>query len=298
MNTAQLIAYYVNLLIKQYSTKPRATATISAQVTPIIQPTTTVQVITFSDVPGSGSFVLNWNGNPSTPINWNDNAATVQSDIQGITGLSTITSVGTAASSITVTFTGVTPVAPLLTVTNNTLGVNVTVTETDLTLLQSIQGAYTIGTAIGSQLDVLGKYAGVVRTGQGFNGPITLDDSDYTQLILMAIIRNNSTSAFAQIKSMLAQFFPGQITVTDYENMYMSYAIYTSIGSSDLIQMFVTQGLLPHPMGVGISVIVIPGEAPYFAFRTYAGPNPFSSGFNTYVDYVEPSPWLNYGDAP
>ena len=36
MTTAEIIAYYVNLLILQYAGKPKAAATVAATITPIV----------------------------------------------------------------------------------------------------------------------------------------------------------------------------------------------------------------------------------------------------------------------
>lgn len=81
-----------------------------------------VQNIGFSSVPASGAFVLNYNGNPSASIAWNATASTIQTDLQAVTGLASVTVTGSIASgNLQVTFTGVDGVASLLTVSSNTL---------------------------------------------------------------------------------------------------------------------------------------------------------------------------------
>lgn len=130
------------------------------------------------------------------------------------------------------------------------------------TLPVAVQNAYNINpafgpTAVGVQLDVIGKYAGVSRNGIGVTGnSITLTDGDFLALIQMAIIRNNSGSSLQTIQEQLNQFFPGNILVFDYSNMHMSYLISTAIGSINLIQLFITEGLLPKPMGVQLGSII------------------------------------------
>ncbi len=152
--------------------------------------------------------------------------------------------------------------------------------------------------AVGVQLDVLGKYAGVSRNGYGFNGPITLNDADFLTLIQMAIIRNFSGSSLFDIQALIAQFFPGSILVFDYQNMQMSYLISSTVGSQDLVQMFVVQKLLPKPMGVGLAnVIYAPIVTTFFGFRTYALAAHNSSPFNTYGSYQTNRPWLSYANA-
>lgn len=152
--------------------------------------------------------------------------------------------------------------------------------------------------AVGVQLDVIGKYAGVTRTGNGFNGPISLNDADFLKLVQMAIIRNRSGSSLATIQLLLNQFFEDEIFVFDYANMNMSYLIDTVIGSQDLIDLFVTQNLLPKPMGVGISVIADDVINLYFGYVTYDAPTQVNSTpFNNYDTYDTSWRWVSYSNA-
>lgn len=152
--------------------------------------------------------------------------------------------------------------------------------------------------ALGDQLDILGKYAGVTRSGNGFTGPITLDDADFLSLVLMAIIKNNSGSSLKDIQALLFQFFPGEILVFDYKDMRMSYLVSSVVGSIDLVQLFVTEGLLPKPMGVALALVIYaPVITTFFGFRTYELPAFNASPFNTYTTYHMDYPWLSYADA-
>lgn len=96
-----------------------------------------VQTITFSSVPTSGTFELVYNGTEVTSaINWNDNAATIQTELNGLASLSTVTVSGDFTNGFVVTFTGADgqQEQPLLTTQNNSLdaggAVTITVTET------------------------------------------------------------------------------------------------------------------------------------------------------------------------
>lgn len=164
-----------------------------------------------------------------------------------------------------------------------------------------VQDAFNIfgdNTAVGNQLDVLGKYVGVTRSGYGFFGPITLEDDDFLTLIQMGIARNRAGSSLATIQELLYQFFAGEVYVFDYANMYMSYLINESIGSQDLINLFVTEGLLPKPMGVGISVIAAPVIDMFFGLRSYLAPaSPLTTPLNSYGDYQTSWLFLTYADA-
>lgn len=303
MTPLELIAYYKNLLIIQYNSKPKALATIETQVTPILMPETSVQTIAFVSAPSSGSFVLSYDGVSTPSINWNDSTSTIQTKLQTIPALSSVIVTGTIAGLLlTVTFANVDPVALLLELASSSLNVaDPVITEIDVTLPISIEEGFNlIGSdiAIGAQLDVLGKYAGVTRAGFGFTSNITLNDSDFLSLIRVAIAVNTAGSSLSDIEAILNQFFPGEILVFDYKTMRLSYLISESVGSQDLVQLFVAENLLPRPMGVRIyPLIYAPTVNNFFGFRTYELPAYNSSPFNTYSSYSMNSPWMSYSDA-
>lgn len=157
----------------------------------------------------------------------------------------------------------------------------------------AIQNAFDINTAVGYQLDIIGKYAGVTRDGYSFSGPMTLDDEDYRKIIKLKIIKNNSGSSLYDIKNLLALYFAGQIRVFDYKDMSMSYYVNSSFGSRQLVEFFIKKDLLPSPMAVGIGGTIYDPNLKFFSFRTYYAE---SKGypFNTYADYNETWPWLTY----
>lgn len=310
MTTQELVQYYANLLILQYVGLPRAFATIEATARPIVMPQTTVQLITFSAVPTAGTFVISWDNVNSSSIGFGVSSSGLQTILRAVTGLGTVTVSGDTTVGFTVVFTGVTPIADLLVLVSSTLTassvpVSVAIDETDVTLPVAVQNAFNLigdDTAVGVQLDVLGKYVGVTRSGNGFSGPITLDDADFLSLIRMAIVTNSSGSSLATIVGLLNQFFPGLILVFDFKNMQMSYLIDSAIGSYDLAQIFVTEGLLPKPMAVQVaSVIYSPDIRRFFGCTTYedvqAGLIVPNSPFNTYQDYEMNRPFLVYQNA-
>lgn len=165
-------------------------------------------------------------------------------------------------------------------------------------LPNSVNSAFSIPDSVGVQLDIIGKYVGVSRYGYGPMGPITLDDSDYRQLIKLTIIKNNSGSSLYDIQYLLSQSFPGLILVSDNGAMQLNYYMSTDLGSNDLLSMIVYQNMLPAPMGVQVSTTVVPPHTEnFFGFRTYILP-PFQvSPFNTYSFYQLDYPWLSYQDG-
>lgn len=207
-----------------------------------------------------------------TDVDGGDAGSTGPEDINGGDaygfGLSALTVTGSiAAGTLVVTFIGTTPPASLLTLISSTLtsgatAVTPVITEIDETLPLAVQNAFNvIGSSLakGVQLDVIGKYAGVTRTADGFTTQITLNDADFTTLIQLAIIKNNAGSSLATIQQLLFQFFPAQILVVDYADMFIAYYISSIVGSPDLVELVVTEGLLPKPMGVGEIIVLFDG---------------------------------------
>lgn len=162
----------------------------------------------------------------------------------------------------------------------------------------AVMSAYDIDTAVGVQLDVIGKYVGVTRTGFGFSTTITLDDDNFRILIRIAIIQNSFGSSLSDIQELLFQFFPDEILVFDYANMHMSYLISSTLGDQDLIQLFVNEGHLPKPMGVQLgATIYAPDIKSFFGCRTYEINTINNSPCNDYLDYHMDWPMLDYSYA-
>lgn len=159
----------------------------------------------------------------------------------------------------------------------------------------AVQDAFNVDTAVGVQLDVLGKYVGASRVGYALGIPVTLDDDDFRTLIKLVIIKNNAGSSLATIQALLAANFPGMIFVSDNQTMALNYVLIESLGTPDLLEILITGGYLPAPMGVQVSATIVPAhEFPFFGFRTYEAPDPTVSPFNNYAFYQFTYPWLSY----
>lgn len=302
MTTDQIIQYYVNLLIMQYYGLPKASATIAASVGPIIMDQLplqvmngfnlipTVQTLTLSAVPASGDFTFRYGVVPSSTLHWNSTAAQIQTVLNTLIGFNAVVVTGSMASkSVAITFSSVTLARVLLAINSNTIEDGST---------NPVNLVVAGNTAQGVQLDIIGKYCGVSRTGNGFNGPITLDDADFLSLIQVAIIRNNSGSSLATIQNLLHTYFPNELFVFDFANMNMSYMMSSAVGSQNLAQLFVSEGLLPKPMGVQLATLIYaPIVNTFFGFRTYDLPGVNNSPFNTYDLYNLNSPWLSYNNG-
>lgn len=299
MNVGDLIKYYANLLILQYIGKPRANATVKAQVAPVIMYQLSTQHVIVDGTPASGYYEVTYL-EETVQIDWDDTVDEIQTKLRTLPGLAAITVVGVPFDYI-VTFVNVYPPVELFQIESfldSGIEVEVALEEPTETLPVAVQDGYNIlgtPTALGKQLDVLGKYVGVSRSGLGFTSNITLNDADYLTLIKMAIAQNSLGSSLADIQNFIATYFPGQMLVTDYANMRMSYLLSNEIGSQDLIQLIVVQGLLPKPMGVQLSVLYTPEIDNFFGFVTYENPtNDLVSPFNTYENYEMDRPYMDY----
>jgi len=306
MTPLELVQYYANLLILQYNGLRRAAGTVGAFASGVLAPQTTVQSVVFSATPTAGAFSFEWTIYSTASIAYNASAGTIQTRLRAIPGLGSVVVTGSIAAGLTVVFTGVVPPADSLAIAANTLTASAvpvtgTVTETDVTLPFAIQDAFNLtgaNLAVGVQLDTLGKYAGVSRTGQGFTTEITLSDADFYKLIQLATVKNSAGSSLADIQNLLYRFFPGEVLVFDYANMHMSYLISTAVGSQDLVQLFVTEGLLPRPMGVQLAgVIYAPIINKFFGFGTYFQAAFNSEPFNRYNSYHTDWLFLSYAQS-
>lgn len=80
------------------------------------------QTLTLSGVPASGVFKLGYDGELTANINWNDNIGTIQSALQGLTGLAVATVSGSLASqSLVIDLSAIPEIVGLITVSANTL---------------------------------------------------------------------------------------------------------------------------------------------------------------------------------
>ena len=154
--------------------------------------------------------------------------------------------------------------------------------------------AYDLETAVGSQLDTVGKYQGVTRYSRGLNGSFVLDDTDFRNLIKMAIVKNSSNSSLSTIQYFLYTYFPNQIFVFDDQAMRMHYLI--DIGTENLMYAFINELLLPRPTGVQLTGIFYVDSVPLlFGFRNYVSPSN-GVGLNSYTDYQTNTHFLSNKD--
>lgn len=80
-----------------------------------------------------------------------------------------------------------------------------------------------------------------------------LNDTQYQFVLGLQIVLNSSNGSMASIETFLNQFFPGQISLVDNQDMTLTY----SVSSSVSLPLSVLEDFLPKPMGVGITVNIV-----------------------------------------
>lgn len=162
-------------------------------------------------------------------------------------------------------------------------------------LIFKVAEAYDLYTSTGYELDVIGKYQGVSRTGYTFTRQVTLDDESFRILIQMAIVKNNSNASLIDIDDLINKYFGADLKVFDFGKMRIGYYISTAIASSDLVEMLITQGLLPKPAAVSLtSTVRYPVLNKFFGYSSVkSGVNPNNSPYNTVDNYNLDWPWVS-----
>lgn len=164
-------------------------------------------------------------------------------------------------------------------------------------LPKKVQDAFALDSAIGVQLDVLGKYVGVSRYVYDFTGPVTLNDADFFTLINIAIISNNAGSSLGTIKAFLFNYFSTALQIFDHLQMRLDYYFDATQGTQQFAEILIRGGFVPRPMAVALGAFIYSVHVnSFFGFRTYLAPGVNNTPFNTYASYQTDQPWLSYAD--
>lgn len=113
-------------------------------------------------------------------------------------------------------------------------------------LLLDIPEAYNLNTAIGVQLDAIGKILGLPR--------YNFDDNQYRILLNLKVITNNGGVTMKEIDDVLYEFFGKSIVCHNNQDMSLTYIVFPEY--EPLIPVFQSERLLPAPLGVGVNIIV------------------------------------------
>ena len=120
-------------------------------------------------------------------------------------------------------------------------------------IAQQIQDGFDVNTAIGAQLDMIGKYLGIDRYYTNYGN---LTDEELRVLIKFAILKSSNLSSTQAISDSLYALFGNEVSLVDNKNMTIRYNISSNIDQI-VVDILTSQNLLPKPMGVRIEVFYI-----------------------------------------
>lgn len=118
---------------------------------------------------------------------------------------------------------------------------------------ESFVSAFSLATAVGPQLDIIGSFVGQSRTVpfQPSNGvsPI-LDDTTYRTLLQATVLMNHWDGKLGSIRTIWTTLFPsGTLLITDNQNMTVS--LYVAAPLTSIMQDLINHGfILRPPQGV------------------------------------------------
>ena len=111
-----------------------------------------------------------------------------------------------------------------------------------------------------------------------------LSDKDFLTIIRLAILKNNMNYSHKAIDDALYKIFADSFRVESTGNMTMY--IFISGVKSTLISCIIFKKLFPRPMGVGLGIVDVLANQ-MFGFTDYYGsPSPFAYGFSDYSNYA------------
>lgn len=156
-----------------------------------------------------------------------------------------------------------------------------------------IRDAFSMDTATGDALDILGKYIGVSRWYYDENGEqIRLEDNEYRILIKFKAISNNSNASHYEIDQAFYDFFGTRVRATSDGNMTMT--IFIPSEAERVIEAAVQQRALPTPLGVEANKIVVQDKR-FFGFVNYRNQYAiYKTGFREYNNPDKEGETLNY----
>lgn len=155
---------------------------------------------------------------------------------------------------------------------------------------------FDLETAVGKQLDIIGKYIGLkrqVKVNIGDSDTNILNDDQYRILLKLKLVQNTNFSSTAQIREALYALFPNEIRLFDNRTMVYNYQLSTLF--NDLVNVIIAEELLPLPMGVGYNISVVPDLLELYGYYGYDGLNDNPNGYSSYTDGFR-GKYLSYGD--
>ena len=173
-------------------------------------------------------------------------------------------------------------------------------------IIQEIIDGYNVETAVGHQLDVLGKYIfgdeylgesrSYEKTVDGVTASYLLTDEEYRKALLLKIILNQAILSNESIDNGLYEFFGKTIRADSENNMTMHFYVTSSV--ENVFHALSYHGQLPRPAGVSFDYVVVTTDVASFGMCGYNElPTPsvyLRTGFRTYDSLDKEGDTLNY----
>ncbi len=164
-------------------------------------------------------------------------------------------------------------------------------------ILLDVLDAFNPETAVGKQLDILGKWIGVDRYYLGDGTTQALDDSDYKIVLNFKAIANAIDMSPSSIDNILYEFFGDDVICTTENDLRIFYLV--SDQYFDLAAILLQKKVLPKPIGVRIGGIVRNkiwfGLSNYDTFLKDIPTN--VAGFSNYANFLtKEGNFLKYDD--
>lgn len=171
-----------------------------------------------------------------------------------------------------------------------------------LEAMQDVINGYDLETAVGHQLDVLGKYIfgdknlGESRYFQKAGVQAVLSDDDYRKVLVLKTLLNSSDLTNFDVDEFLYENFGKTIRADSPNDMTMTFYITPDV--EDVFLALSYHHSIPRPAGVSFSYVISASSVSTFGFCTYSElPNPSTyirTGFRTYDDLDKEGDVLNY----
>ena len=165
----------------------------------------------------------------------------------------------------------------------------------------TLENSFDIETAVGAQLDMIGRIIGVTRDTFLSGTYTSLSDTDYRFMLKMKILRNQLGSTLYDIDTYFWAYYPNVFSVFDHKDMSISFMVNSTNVPSTLIRMLFSKDLMPYPMGVIRSYITyIPQLDNIFGFLTNTSDTTLQTGiagFNSVYSSDTTSYFLSETDA-
>ncbi|GHU27501.1 hypothetical protein FACS1894152_4220 [Bacilli bacterium] len=118
----------------------------------------------------------------------------------------------------------------------------------------ALREAFSIDTAIGKQLDIVGRYLGLARLFN--NGEIYMDDDVYRFFLNWKVISNLSMDNMELFHEAVIAVFGGAVTLVNNMDMTLSYWLRYPLPDKIVDILKADKNLLPAPTGVAVNYIV------------------------------------------